>query len=338
MKTNNTPEASVNQEAVNEFQNLLKNNGFPHFKTGGYFAMGSPSISVWNHAEIKFPVRNGVHKGSQYYLSRGFEFLHFTNIQAAFNIIKEKKIRLYSLESMSDPHELRSLEHLYQDKSDYHLSTIKSQMFCLSMCDLKLEKEKQSLSAWREYGNDGKGVALLLKFNSKYKDEWLNYLVSRVFYSEKDRQKVEKITGKYLEFRSKFNVTNFDHFIYRFSCFHKAPIYQDEREVRLVFFNELKESASFTDKKSVFQDLDSNANIREYRELKLEDIPDKKFLQQFPSAVKLFPYVTIEKVIFGHSMTKDQKWNFVDAVKPFVKNYSKGKFTFEDSTITNYFN
>jgi hypothetical protein len=214
----------------------------------------------------------------------------------------------------------------------------KKHVFCLSMCKYELEEGEQSLNMWRQFGLDGHGVGIVFDFKKTHRNKWVNFILSQVYYGEESLHKLYKTYKFYNDFSRKynFNVTNFDEFLYKFYCFHKQHIYKDEKEVRLIYNTGFKG----LDQKKVNDDLNSKFKRTSYFELELEwekwttlTGENKKYQE---IAKSLYPYVTIDKIIFGYRLTKDAKFNLSETIFSYKEKYNKIP-KLENSTILKYF-
>ncbi len=132
-----------------------------------------------------------------------------------------------------------------------------------------------------------------------------------------------------------FVVNNFEAFFYNLLAFHKQKIYQDEAEVRLLFnndFTKLHEDRGI-------QDLNSKMQFCTYRELALEDCRWNKFESKDYQKIakRIFPYVSIDSVIFGYRLSEQTKYEIMRALEPHLETY-ENKPNFVDSALAKYFN
>ncbi|MBK7853981.1 MAG: hypothetical protein IPJ79_02925 [Bacteroidetes bacterium] len=90
----------------------------------------------------------GMYKGSPYYYSDSRKLIHFTSNQKLISILRDKKIRLYSLAGMDDNDEfLCSYKNILgKPVDDYFSNEIKKMIYCLSLCDYNHEGTEKSLN------------------------------------------------------------------------------------------------------------------------------------------------------------------------------------------------
>lgn len=170
-------------------------------------------------------------KGTQYE-PNSKRFVHFTSLSVLQSIVNENAIRLYSLLNVNDPNEYNYFSD--DSLSDITTQKIKANTYILSLCSADVLNSKNLLNLWRLYGKDGYGVAIEFEIEFFGHSSDGSYSLGKIIY-EKPNLKDFKI--KNLEFEQRHNVKIDIPALERVPrCFHKAPYYEIEEEVRLMFF------------------------------------------------------------------------------------------------------
>lgn len=291
------------------------------------------SVGFFGHAEatragtinLDLAVTNDVNLNSPYYYTKPYSFIHFTTVRALINILKSKSLRLYNLHGMDDKLEFTIPLYTNGKKlSSYAIKEIKKKIFCFSMCEIALEEKKRSLTAWREYGDKGNGVALVLKMEEKYKNDWVYFMLSKVYYTKTSLQKFQLLRTLYNEFSKKYQlkISTFDELLYKYFAFHKHSIYKDEREVRLLYC----QGTSYFDNPPVHHDINRRNEKTSYIELPLEwewDKNTKEYIISQGITPKIIrPVISIEKIILGYRISNEAKYEIEDVVRELTKAYS----------------
>jgi len=290
----------------------------------GYF--GPAEATRAGNMRIDLAETNDINIGSPYFYTKPYSFIHFTSVPVLIHILKSKKLRLYNLRGMDD--KLEFTIPLYSNGktlSEYEISEIKKKIFCLSMCQTSLEDRSQSLSAWREYGDKGNGVGMVLSFEEKFKTNWVNFMLSQVCYTKTSHQKFQALRNLYKEFSIKYNLTinNFDEIMYKYFAFHKHRIYKDEKEVRLLYC----EGTSYIDEPPIHYDINRKNQKTSYIELDLEwDWTQKQrefIMKQGITPHMVRPIISIDKIIFGYRISNHAKYEIADVIQELSKDYKK---------------
>ncbi|MEP7169623.1 MAG: DUF2971 domain-containing protein [Bacteroidota bacterium] len=332
--------------------------GFDQKKIEGYLAILKKHLlpnlhfkSMWDEGrQFRLPDTFDVCKGSKYFYSGSHLFLHFTTIPNLLNILREKKIRLYSLSGMDDKDEYSgSLTNMGIKEDEWKGKQIKKNIFIFSMCEYKIEQEEKSLNLWREYGSDGNDIAIVFKIKPQLKKHWVHYMLSQVYYSKKALNPFLKAAEEIKEYevRENFKETDFKTAFYKLFAFHKQEIYKHEREVRLLYSTGLTER----DREKAIIDF-RNKKKTLFVERELEWKQDKDMLtnerilklynnkqEYLKMARNVFPHISIHKILFGYRLSKEVKEELRDAIYEIIKNKKyKTVPKLEDSSLFKYFN
>lgn len=330
---------SLDNEKIELFmKEVVRKHLLPNARSSGASAMGAAEVEKFSYAKVNLADTFSVYRKSKYYYEGAYKFIHYTSVPKLLSIIKEKKIRLYDLQGLDDKDEFVFGYKILNENSDYKLKEIKKKVFCISMCKYELEESEESLNMWRQFGADGMGVGIVLDFKREHRSNWLYYVLSEVHYGDKSLAKINTAYEAYKEFKKKhnFTVSNFDEFFYKLFCFHKQHIYRNEKEVRLVYNNTFR----IDDDKNGINDLTSRMKKTSYHELEIEWEGWKTFTGKMKKhqehVKKLFPYLTIDKVVLGYRLTKDQKYNIAETLNNYRGNYSSFP-KIEESALQKYF-
>jgi hypothetical protein len=269
---------------------------------------------------------NEVNIDSPYFYTKPYKFIHYTSVQALMHILRSKKLRMYNLHGMDDKQEfIVPLKYLNKNLSEYQIGEIKKKVFCLSLCETSLEEKNESLSAWREYGNQGKGVGIVLSFDEKYAKEWVYFMLSKIHYANSAHRKFQAIDKMYNVFKEKYNLTvnSFDNILYKYFAFHKHHMYKVEKEVRLIYCQGL----SYVDEPPAHVDVNKMNEKTSFIELELEwdwDEKTRKFIKdQGISPHMVRPIISIDKIILGYQITNNAKYEIAGTIEDLAKNYKK---------------
>ncbi len=269
---------------------------------------------------------NEVNIDSPYFYTKPYTFIHYTSVQALMHILRSKKLRLYNLHGMDDKQEfVVPLKYLSKNLSEYQIGEIKKRIFCLSLCETSLEDKRQSLSAWREYGDKGNGVGIVLSFEEKYSKQWVYFMLSKIHYANTAHRKFQAIDKMYNEFKVKHNLTvnSFDNILYKYFAFHKHNMYRVEKEVRLIYCQGL----SHYDEPPAHVDVTRKNEKTSFIELELEWDWDEKtrefIIKQGITPHMVRPVISIDKIIFGYRIANNAKYEIAEVIQKLTKDYKK---------------
>ncbi|PCJ81837.1 MAG: hypothetical protein COA57_13800 [Flavobacteriales bacterium] len=304
-------------EHVDRYLKKVLKPFLPNAKISSVYSMGAVG-RPFGGATIQISPSNKSLLGSKYYYNKQLKFIHYTSLRNALNILREKAIRLYDLNSMNDPLELsHSIKSLLPEKSDHLIDDWKQTVFCLSMCDFRREEEKKNFDNWRIFGDNGKGIGMVLSFPKYSQKNWLNRYLSHVYYKDIDLKEIKKFFKRHNDFIEKngFNIRDpIKNLILHISCFHKVGIYENENEVRYLYIID-KKSYQDHDSKEVETDIVNNKQVyytrlpldRRELESRLKNLEFKTEEKQ--RIRRLFPEVKVEQIILGYDYQKSDVWD-----------------------------
>ena len=169
---------------MNDFKNIHNKLTEAYFKdvVSPLLPMAEQGISYafgnLNPSEIEISLNpvNGSLKNSQYqYNKKELKFIHYTKLKYATNIVEEGKLKMYSLASMKDPQELSyALNKIIPEKSDFTIDNYKEEVFIFSMNEF--QKESELPQNWKDYGDCGCGVGIVLVFPKEKQYKWIHQI------------------------------------------------------------------------------------------------------------------------------------------------------------------
>lgn len=334
----------IDSKAIQAFSNEVMKPMFPKWDVKSAMAIYNGDETRAKEVSINQEYLSNRHIiDSPYSYNKTHTFVHYTSMQKCLDIIKDKKIRLYSLQGMDDIEEFTiAIEKLNFNLTEVEKESIKEKLFCFSMSEYDNEEKKNNLSLWRSFANDGNGVGIVFSIDSRKKADWQNYCLSKVYYNEKGFDKYTELINRYNKFNVKYDmgIINFISLLYRFFAFHKNNIYRDEREVRLLFSN-YTQSFTCTGEFPIM-DLNQKHNLRNYFELKLENELDEEihqnYLKQNPKFVEPYtqPFIKIEKILFGYRNEESSLYDFNKIVSQYRYKYSH-QFSIEHCALRDHF-
>lgn len=267
---------------------------------------------------------------SKYYFDRSDLFVHYTSLEAAYNIATTGKLRLYSLEDMKDPNEINFMMDTLQrtnldtmplvngfDADFSAIDNLKSEVFVFCCNAISNEDSFEESYMWDNYGMNNIGVAIIFKIDSSLRYEWYNFHLSKVYYGEGEELKeMKQLFDKHHRFlvENKINRQyNYNNFFATFLATHKNEGFRNENEIRLItklsniyVSGEGSWEAEF---RSLFPQLsgpsrDSSGNIiyKKFIELNLLNRYDYRGLSQINH--KEIPLISIHKIVLGNKCSE----------------------------------
>lgn len=283
-----------------------------------------------------------VYSNSIFDYQGSYKFIHYTSLSSLIAIMRSKSLRMYQLTSMDDLQEFDFACNYLGIKSSYRLNSIKEKLFTLSMCKYELESREQSLDQWRQYGADGFGCGIVLKFRKSNRHKWIHYLLSTIHYGERKLEVIKQYLDDYTKFRSQypFSISNHEELIYPLLCFYKQSFYQSEKEVRLIFNNGTEFHSQQNRKPKV--DLNRRGERVYFTDLELENERWKNLEWPTPDDLKIlkviYPYVTVDEIIFGYRVPENTKYECCQVIRELCNETPYKKTPkFSNSKLTAYF-
>jgi len=243
MKFDDFGTLSANQK-LNEYIEKVLRPHFPNYSIASAISWGDHPTGI----ELTMSPFGEVLKASQfYYQSNQSDFVHFTNIHNARNIITEGCVYLSGLNTSTDKNEIKLNLRAFDDYTD-SVNVID--------CDVNQDFLNLSLSPFEEsdsflnksfsniqnnyscFGGD-MPIGIVFEIDLSNRDDWWCFHLSKVHYSEKDDippfflQQIVKETKKWsTDFN--FEINNLPLALFPLMAFFKEGKYKLESEVRLI--------------------------------------------------------------------------------------------------------
>ncbi len=206
------------------------------------YSFGNPQNLYKRISELNIQGTNDCFKGSRYdYVANGnsVQLIHYTSLQNLFNIINDSSIRMYDLNYSEDTEEYTFANRIIKDytlKKDIY----KSSIFYTSFCDYSKNTSFLQHKMMEKYGDNGNGVGIVFSIDKNNIYDWYNIHLSKVYY---DEEAIEKQLAEFIERHNDFHhrydfiVGSISKVILKMLAFHKTKTWEDENEVRLLYFD-----------------------------------------------------------------------------------------------------
>jgi len=269
-----------------------------------------------NYTKLNLCSCNRHYKDSIFYYKKEKKFIHFTSLEKLELILQSNTIRLYNLVNQNDMNEFKYSSSLLE-VDEIIADNEKKNSFILSMCEYDM---KDDLPMWRLYGNNTKGVGIVIELEDDL-NKWSDFHLSEVYYGE------QKLFSAYLDKKNKFeNRHNFKFYLplNRFLSFFKSLDFQIENEIRLLYyFNENRPLIKAKrDRVITCPDGSEFIEIELGNRIKKKTDYEKHLYQTSPKPM-------IRKVIVGPNLEDFEKVKLIKNSSPeiiFEESSLKGKF------------
>ena len=204
----------------------------------------SSSFSIYSgekpsSAKFEFGKHDSAIKKSLYRIDSGKSFIHYTSIEALFNILNSAKLRLYNLYNLNDPKEFEyALSNVGISIKDFDFELFKRSIFLTSFCTYDMELNDEDYNMWRLYGDNGNGVGLVFEVEN-YEDNWNDVHFGKVQYGKSNPsfELLIKFITYHQSFNQEYNILqNYPLWIPIMCMLHKHEIWKIENETRLFTF------------------------------------------------------------------------------------------------------
>jgi len=261
----------ANQKLENFIENILKPI-LPNYES----SLSTMSGYYPNSAELLMSTFCNSLKGSQFYYPKNTsDFIHFTNIKNARNIITEECIYLSGLNTSTDKNEIELNLQAFEKQSDSwnKISTdVKANFLNFSLSPFLNDVSflNKSFSNFQhnyfQFGGDFP-VGLVIEIDLNDRDDWWCFHLSKVHYSEGDNHPpvfLKNFVAQCINWcnKSGFSINNLPHVIFPLLAFFKENKYEIENEVRLI-----KAPMSSNDQSSIDGPLFSGYSINSRNQL-----------------------------------------------------------------------
>lgn len=259
---------------------------------------------------------------------------HYCSTETFMNIIKSGNIRLSDSYQMNDYMENKWIDKFlnkYENDANYkdvideyrnEKSKIRPHIFCLS-------SEKDLLSQWRAYADNGKGISIgfdlkTLKINEETNENSL--FIAKCMYNEKEQENIlKKIFDEYSKKSSstKNDIKEVVENLKLLSIIFKNPAFEEEKEWRIIFLPEITNSYTIKEIKNKALKLDfrcSENKIISFFQLEFPMEDDKKNDKLPLKEIVLGPKNLIEEFEIKFFL-KNQGYNVGDVIKKSKASY-----------------
>lgn len=320
----------IQSDKVNEFIEIVKSMLLPNFKISSASALTSNNSEVANYATLYPSVCFESYMNSSYHYRGDNQFIHFTNYNSCKSILSSKQFRIRALSKMDDNLEVSYLHSIFKSLglSDYSSFQLKKNLYALSLCSFDIEKNEKSLNMWRNYGDKNKGVALVLEIDLKHSNYWVSRMLSKVHYGDECFEELKEFAKQYQNFKianDNFKINGIDKLFRNILAYHKAPIYNDEKEIRLLLSSN---TSNFENKPYEFIPLEYKTKLNK------EDFP--MFNTDQDRLDYLFPIIHVKKILIGSEVSKKVFTNREEEINDLTKDYDIQPII-EYSSLKKYF-
>lgn len=320
---------------------------FPGIRTLSVLSMFNPDIQEKpTSGEIELSGRFL----NEYALENGnIQFIHYTNLTSAMNILNSGAIRIYNCLNLNDPSEITYLlQNSQKPFEEEEIINYKKEHFILSG-SLYDATNGEDFNLWRLYGDSSQGIGIVFEIDDKVKN-WTNVFLQKVSYGMESEE--AKRTMDFIKFHEEFNAEyklfqNRPNLLGLLSTGIKNAIWSIEKEFRLViripqdkFTLNPKESIETNSliAKTLKHEFKSNGKLVSYVEvpLHLNDHESRReILPYSKEEVDLIDYVPnlrIKKIILGTNCIVNKKSEFYE-FEAWLKNKLKYDFKVCQSEI-----
>lgn len=226
-------------------------------------------------------------------------FLHFTSLLALSQILSSGFLRMSDFNCLTDKSEMIfSANNLWGELNQNQIVKTKSKLFCLSACESNSKTIKDGFM-WKNYAQNGKGCAIEYKFTQP---EIYNMNFGKIQYGKrqlKPLKEIKRLADKFAIENNGFMAKDLPFLLSRLHSLHKDIKYKNEKEVRLLYFND-----GFVGRNShlnEYQDFYKDGSIRNFIKLYLagsnEHFPKEKLTDE--QVLSHSPQIEIKRIIIG---------------------------------------
>lgn len=240
------------------------------------------------------------------------DFLHFTNLNSASQILHSGFLRMSTFRYLEDNKEIEFAANVFENTEALidlnKISPFKEKVFCLSMTEFN-EQNIFNSYLWEKYGDFGKGVSIRYKLT---KPKPYFYLIGKMMYGENDIWPIKKIKENILKYRNEGKPLpkNMLELMVALFSFHKSGDYSKENEVRL-FLNLNNFIGPDLSLETIYEDITFDKSIMRYNKLFLKnrnELANEKNLGKYElnEILNLYPQVEIKEIFLGPSIEKKE--------------------------------
>lgn len=301
---------------------VIRKNLLPNVQYESFTAWGGEETIKSTSVSLKLSYNHSIFRKSYLDVSIPSGLIHFTTVDTLIKILESKRIRLSSLNGVDDLHEYNYARRiLHNTEFERSFTSAKRNIFSLSMCSETVETKEKSLNMWRKYADDGLGVGIVFKLYNANRWKWYKFHLSKIFYGEKPLLRLKSFQAAYEKFQNDndFSCSNLGEALSTIFPFHKAPIYSEEQEYRLIYTHERN--------RGVIKPKEDFGADKRYLELELEKeiIPPKEIRKKFKEMFGHYestiyqPKISITKIYFGYRMNEKERYELTKRVLKYLE-------------------
>lgn len=317
---------------------------FPNLETSSVFSMVGSSEPMSGEIEFRSQFINEITLKES-----PLQFIHYTSLLSAMNILNSGNIRLYNCLNLNDPSEINYLlKNSPINFTEKEVEKYKREHFILSGSIYK-SKNDEEFNLWRLYGDQGKGVGIVFEVDNKI-GNWGSVFLHNVVYGTNNEQ-YEKII-KFLHFHKEFDEThrlfnNIPNIISLLSTGVKNEMWSIEKEFRIVIKLLLDKHSNLPEESisnnslitsRLNHELKPNGKMVSYVELPLHlndyksRVVETPFSKEKIDLIDYVPNLKVNKLILGPNSIFKNRSDFLE-YEIWVKNKWKYNFQVENSNI-----
>lgn len=317
---------------------------FPNLEASSVFVMSGSSELTSGKIEFRSQFINEISL-----MNSPLQFIHYTSLSSAMNILNSGNIRLYNCLNLNDPSEINYLLKkspiVFTEKE---VEKYKKEHFILSG-SIYESKDDEEFNLWRLYGDQGRGVGIVFEVDNRI-GNWGSVFLHNVVYGTNNELSENII--KFLHFHKEFDEThrlfnNIPNIISLLSTGVKNEMWSIEKEFRIVIKLLLDKHSNLPEDSisnnslitsRLNHELKPNGKMVSYVELPLHlndyesRVVKKPYSNIEVDLIDYVPNLKIKKMILGpNSVYKDtlEFWEY----ESWVKNKWGYDFQIEKSSI-----
>jgi len=316
----------INQH-IREFKSLIETS--LSLKLDG-ISSHTNTLGFGNY-NARITAENAKLKGTIYHYNSSNCLLHFTKLNNLLSIINECSFRLYNLHNSNDPDEytyasdklsdIYTLQGVDKERIILENEYVKENSFILSCTDINSINNKEF---WKEYADDGRGVAIEIEILNNY-DDWKYFYCSRVNYD--NLEIYDCLINEWKQIQNKYPTNQYRISLNQLLSLNKSKKWDIEKEIRILTL--LPDNYNYPFKENLFKKLVFNDfNTKYMKPTKYFKLPISKNNLSFidnniPDHCEEFwnivPRVKIKKIHFGPNFIfKSSLKNYRDDLKFYI--------------------
>lgn len=323
-------------------------------------------LSGWDGAnvvEADINLSNNLLTGTPHEIKHDVELIHYTSVNALFEIINSKKLRMFNAAQMNDPKELLFSINKLENLIPPDFKELINNIFLFSFCEYNsTDENREHFNLWREYGDDGNGVGIVFKLaNLDLENKWINSAIGKIDYNSDSYslRGIKNFFSSVQKIREEENLTIniLPKIILQLLSLNKSFLWSEEKEIRLFRFIEWDklnlrfkfDNPYFSNEiKTTFQnnmlkyfieiDLDNKSRLENAKKI-CEDANNINRPMKFTEsqAFDIYPALRIKKIIFGYKISRETKSEIFDAIRLLTSQKLGYSIYYENSNLTTFF-